>query len=65
MMMQCLKYKGKELFKMYLTWTKYEAKKLTRLGEKHGKTLLNISKCLNDDAIKHPNKKVTSTSLKS
>ncbi len=50
---------------MYLTWTKYEAKKLTRLGEKHGKTLLNISKCLNDDAIKHPNKKVTSTSLKS
>jgi len=63
--MQCSKYKGKELFKMYLTWTKYEAKKLTRLGKKHGKTLLNRSKCSNDDATDHPGKRVASTSLKS
>jgi len=46
-MMQCLK----ELLKLYLTWTKFEAKELTRLGEKHGKTLPNISKHPNDDAI--------------
>jgi hypothetical protein len=50
---------------MYLTWTKYEAQKLTRLGEKHGKTLLNRSKHSNDDATEHPGKKVASTSLKS
>jgi len=49
-MMPCLKYKGKELLKMYLTWTKFEAKKFTRLGEKHGKTRPNISKHPNDDA---------------
>jgi len=49
-MMPCLKYKGKELLKMYPTWTKFEAKKFTRLGEKHGKTLPNISKHPNDDA---------------
>jgi hypothetical protein len=65
MMMQCLKYKGKELLKMYLTWTNYEAKKLTRLGEKHGKTLPNRNKRSNDDATKHPSKRVASTSLKS
>jgi hypothetical protein len=65
MMMQCPKYKGKELLKMYLTWTKYEVKELTRLGEKHGKTLPNKSRCPNNDATKHPNKKVASTSLKS
>ncbi len=64
MMMQCPKYKGKEFLKMYLTWTKSKAKKLTRLREKHRKTLLNKSRCPNNDATKHPNK-VTSTSLKS
>ncbi len=50
---------------MYPTWTKSKAKKLTRLGEKHGKTLPNKIKRPNDDAIKHPNKRATSTSLKS
>ncbi len=50
---------------MYPTWTKSKAKELTRLGEKHGKTLLNIIKCPNDDAIEHPSKKAASTSLKS
>jgi len=65
MMMQCLKYKGKELLKMYLTWTKSEAKQLTRLGETHGKTLPNINKHPNDDVTKHPGKRATSTNLKS
>jgi hypothetical protein len=64
MMTQCLNYKGNELLKMYPTWTKSKAKKLTRLKEKHIKTLPNISKCLNDDAIEHPNKRVALTSLK-
>jgi len=63
-MMQCLKYKGNELLKMYPTWTKSEAKKLTRLKEKRNKTLPNISNRPNDDAIKHPSKKVASISLK-
>jgi hypothetical protein len=48
---------------MYPTWTKSEAKKLTRLKEKHNKTLPNISKRPNDDAIEHLGKRVTSTSL--
>jgi hypothetical protein len=64
MMMQCSKYNDKELLKMYSTWIKSEVKKLTRLGEKHGKTLPN-SRHPNNDATKHPNKKVASTSLKS
>jgi hypothetical protein len=51
MMMQCPKYKVKELLKMYPTWTKYEVKKLTKLGEKLGKTLPNRNKCPNDDII--------------
>jgi len=37
---------------------------LTSLKEKHNKTLPNISKCPNDDAIEHPGKKAASTSLK-
>jgi hypothetical protein len=65
MMMQCPKYKCKELLKMYLTWTKSKVKELTRLGEKHGKTLPNQSKRPNDDAIEHPGKRATSGSLKS
>jgi len=65
MLVQCPKYKGKELLKMYLTWTKYEAKELTRLGEKHAKTLPNKSRYPNNDATKHLGKKVASTSLKS
>ncbi len=50
---------------MYLTWTKSKVKELTRLGEKHGKTLPNQSKRPNDDAIEHPGKRATSGSLKS
>ncbi len=50
---------------MYSTWTKSKAKKRTRLGEKHGKTLPNRSKCPNNDATKHPNKMVASTTFKS
>jgi hypothetical protein len=44
---------------------KSKAKELTRLGEKHGKTLPNRIKRPNDDAIEHPNKRPASTSLKS
>jgi hypothetical protein len=65
MMMQCSKYKGKEFLKMYLTWTESESKELTRLGEKHGKTLPDITKHPNDYVTEHPGKRVTSTSLKS
>ncbi len=50
---------------MYLTWTKYKAKELTRLKDKHSKTLLNKSKQSNDDATEYPSKKATSTSSKS
>ncbi len=42
----------------------YPTKKFTRLGEKHGKTLPNKNKRPNDDAIEHPGKSVTLTSLK-
>jgi len=63
--MQCLKYKGKELLKMYPTWTKFNTKELTRLGEKHGKTLPNRNKHPNDDVTKHLDKRATSTNLKS
>jgi len=59
-----LKYKNKELLKMYLTWTKFEAKELTRLKDKHSKTLLNKSKQPNDDATKYLDKKAASTSSK-
>jgi len=41
MMNLCLEYIRKELLKMYPTITKFETKELTRLGEKHGKTLPN------------------------
>ncbi len=41
MMNFCLKYTRKELLKMYPTITKYEVKELTKLREKHGKTLSN------------------------
>ncbi|KAH9556484.1 hypothetical protein CY35_07G030500 [Sphagnum magellanicum] len=41
MMTQCPEYKGKDLLKMYPTWTKSDANELTRLGEKYGKTLPN------------------------
>jgi hypothetical protein len=42
MMMQCLKYKGNELLKMYPTWTKSEAKELTRKVK--GETQQNTTK---------------------
>jgi len=50
MMNLCLEYTGKELLKMYPTITKSEAKELTRLGEKHGKTLPNHLKHQNENA---------------
>jgi hypothetical protein len=65
MMMECPKYKVNELSKMYPTWTKYEVKELTKLGEKLGKTLPNRNKRPNDDVIEHSNKKPASTNLKS
>jgi len=51
MMNLCLEYTGKELLKMYPTITKFEAKELTKLGEKHGKTLPNRLKHQNEDNI--------------
>jgi hypothetical protein len=55
----CPSYIGKELLKMYPTITKFEAKELIRLGEKHGKTLPNRLKHPNENAPKHSPKKTT------
>jgi len=41
------------------TITKYEVKKFTKLGKKHGKTLSNYLKRPIDDAIEHSTKRVT------
>ncbi len=49
---------------MYPTWTKSKAKEVTRLGEKHGKTLPNKNKHPNDDVTKHFGKRATSTKFK-
>jgi hypothetical protein len=46
MMNLCPEYTRKELLKIYPTITKFEIKELTRLREKHGKTLPNC--------LKHP-----------
>jgi hypothetical protein len=59
MMNLCLRYTRKELLKMYFTITKYEVKELTKLGEKHGKTLSNRLKRSIDDATKHSTKRAT------
>jgi hypothetical protein len=59
MMNLCLEYIRKELLKMYPTITKFEAKELTKLGEKHGKTLLNQLKCFIENAAKHSPQRTT------
>lgn len=46
----CPEYIMKELLKMYPTITNSKTKELTRLGEKHGKTLPNHLKHPNEDA---------------
>jgi hypothetical protein len=58
MMNLCPEYTRKELLKMYPTITKFEAKELTKLGEKHGKTLSNHLKHPNEDAAKHSPKRI-------
>lgn len=61
MMTQCPEYKGKDLLKMYPTWTKSEAKELTRLGEKYGKTLPNRFKRPSKQEPVYPTKRATPT----
>jgi hypothetical protein len=55
----CLDYTGKELLKMYPTITKSKAKKLTRLGEKHEKTLANRLKHPIENAAEHSPKRAS------
>jgi hypothetical protein len=57
MMNLCPEYTEKELLKMCPTITKSKTKELTKLGEKHGKTLLNFLKRPNEDAPKHSPKR--------
>ncbi len=57
MMDLCLEYTGKELSKMYPTITKSKIKKLTKLSDKHGKTLPNRLKCPIDDVVEHSTKR--------
>jgi hypothetical protein len=59
MMNLCLEYTRKKLLKMHPTITKFKAKKLTKLKEKHGKTLPNHLKCPNENVIKHSAKRIT------
>jgi hypothetical protein len=59
MMNLCPKYTRKELLKMYLTITKFEVKDLTRLGEKHGKTLPNCLKHPIENVVEHSTKMAT------
>jgi hypothetical protein len=61
MMTQCPEYKGKDLLKMYPTWTKSEAKEWTRLGEKYGKTLPNRFKQPSEQEPVYPTKRVAPT----
>jgi len=53
----CPEHTGKELLKMCPTITKSKAKELTKLGEKHGKTLPNFLKCPNEYAPEHSPKR--------
>jgi hypothetical protein len=55
----CPDYTRKELLKIYPTITKSKAKKLTKLGEKHGKTLPNQLKHPIENVTKHSPKKAT------
>jgi hypothetical protein len=57
MMNLCLEYTGKELLKMCPAITKSKAKELTKLGEKHGKTLPNLLKRPNEDALERSPKR--------
>jgi len=59
MMSLCLEYTRKELLKMYPTIKKSEVKELTKLGDKHGKTLPNRLKHPNEDAVEHFPKRTT------
>jgi hypothetical protein len=59
MMNFCLEYIGKELLRMYTTIIKSKAKELTKLREKHGKTLPNYLKHSNEDAVEHSPKRMT------
>jgi len=61
MMNLCPEYTRKELLKMYLVVTKFETKELTKLGEKHGKTLPNCLKHPIEDVVKHSTKRATPT----
>jgi hypothetical protein len=44
---------------MYPTITKFEAKELTKLGEKHGKTLPHCLKHPNENVAEHSPKRTT------
>jgi hypothetical protein len=44
---------------MYPTITKFEAKELTKLGEKHGKTLPNCLKDPNENVAERSPKRTT------
>jgi len=53
MMNLCPKYIRKELLKMYPTITKFEAKELTKLRQKHRKTLPNHLKRSHENVVEH------------
>jgi hypothetical protein len=57
MMKLCLNYKGKQLQKMYPTWTKNKTKEILRLGEKYGKDTPCKNKRCNFDDVVLPNKR--------
>lgn len=53
-------YKGKQLLKMYPTWTKNKTKEIFKLGEKYGKDTPCKNKRRNFDDVVLPNKRATS-----
>ncbi len=61
MMDLCLEYTRKELLKMYPTITKFEVKELTKLREKHKKTLPNCLKHPIENVVEHSTKRATPT----
>ncbi len=60
MMKLCPNYKGKQLLKMYPTWTKNEIKEIFKLGEKYGKDTPCKNKCCNSNDVVLPNKQAIS-----
>jgi len=56
MMKLCPNYKGKQLLKMYPTWTKNKTKEILRLGEKYGKDTPCKNERRNFDDVVLPNK---------